>query len=813
MRLESVMDDVRHALRALARSPGFTLVAVLTLAIGIGGNSAMFTFVNAIAFQPLVGIRDAQDLVWLSTRFEERRQLAGMSYPDVRDVRSGTSAVFSGVAAFDRLPFNMGSGEEPRRIQGHIVTANYFDVLGVRAEAGRLFGGEEDGPPGAHPVAVISDRLWQSQFGGSPSIVGAAVVLNGHTFTVIGVASPGFAGPQLGEGADVWVPISMARAADPQGGARLEDRAENRFTTMARLRPGVGREAAQAAVATVRRAITEADTPLIPRGEAVVSPAGSGLGPESVPEAVPMLVLLMAVTGLVLMIACANVANLLLARTAARTREIAVRVAIGANRGRIIRQFLTESLVLASLGGVAGLMLAAWSAELLRALIDAGDLDALRVRADASVLFFTLGATAGTALLFGLAPALQGSRTDLLPAMRDGAGGTRRSRSQTFFVVAQLTLSLVLLAAAGLFIGAIRRAASTDIGMDPRNVVAVSFDVVLQNYAPDRRTAFREQLADRIGGLPGVENATVANLVPLSGVMYGTSLSAEGDAEAGSTTYMNGVAPGFFSTLRIPLLRGRDFTRTDGASAAPVVILNEIAARMLWPGQQALGRRVRVGGQGEPLREVVGIARVSKYDEPSEDARPFVYLPLAQQSLTSQTTLLARVSGDAPATIAAIREEIRRMDSTLPLFDLTTIENYVQERLDKQRGISRILTAFGALALVLAAIGLYGVMAYTVSLRSREIGIRVALGEEPARLLRSVVYDGLRLAALGLGFGALLAVPVGFLVQGGVFGVLAIDVPTFATSATLLLATAIVASLQPARRAARLDPLTALRAE
>jgi predicted permease len=808
-----MMDDVRYAMRALARSPGFALVAVLTLAIGIGGNSAMFTFVNAIAFRPLVGIRDAQDLVWLSMRFEGRRQLSEMSYPEIRQLRSGTSGVFSGVGAFDRMPFNVGSGEEPRRIQGHMVTANYFEVLGVRAETGRLFGGGEDGPPGAHPVAVISDRLWRGQFGAAPSIVGEAIVLNGHTFTVIGVASSGFAGPLLGEGADVWVPISMATAADPEGGARLEDSGASRFTTVARLRPGVGREAAEAAVGTVGRAIREGAAPLVPPGVIVVSPAGSGLGPNAMPEAVPMLVLLMAVTGLVLLIACANVANLLLARTAARTREIAVRAAIGASRARIIRQFLTESVVLAGMGGVAGLLLALWCARLLHALIGAGDLEALHVRPDASVLLFTLAATAATALLFGLAPALQGSRTDLLPAMRDGVGGTRRSRSQTFFVVAQLTLSLVLLAAAGLFIGAIRRGASTDIGMDPRNVVAVSFDVVLQNYAPERRAAFREQLADRIGALPGVENATFANLVPLSGVMYGTSLAAEGDPEGNRTTYMNGVAPGFFNALRIPLLRGRDFARTDGASSAPVVILNETAARMLWPEQEALGRRVRVGGDDEPLREVVGIAADSKYDEPTEDPRPFVYLPLAQQSLTTQTTMLARVSGNAATTIAAIRDEIRRMDPTLPLFDLTTIENYVQERLDRQRGISRILTAFGSLALVLAAIGLYGVMAYTVSLRSREIGIRIALGEAPKLVLRNVVYDGLRLAALGLGFGALLAVPVGFLVQGGVFGVLAIDMPTFVSSAVLLLATAVFASLQPARRAANVDPLTALRAE
>ena len=547
----------------------------------------------------------------------------------------------------------------------------------------------------------------------------------------------------------------------------------------------------------------------------VVSGAGSPVPPEGRDDLLPLAVLLLTLTALVLLIACANIANLLLARGARRSLEVAIRAAVGASRNRLVRQLLTESTVLAVVGAAGGLLLAFWASDLLVALAGP-ELEALRPTIDPRVLAFTIALSAISVCAFGLMPALTSTRGAVLPSLRatPSAGGGR-TRLQGVFVVTQLALSLVLLLAAGLSLRALQTSSQIDLGFDPHHVVTASYNLVLQNYPEAQRTAFRRALLERIRQVPGVESAAVANLPPLSGVMIGSSVQTigSGDRQAVSSVFFNGVGPGYFATMKIPIVRGRAFSDQDRHGTASVVIVNQTLARRLWDTEDVIGRRVRFDDALPETMEVVGVARDSKYDEPTERARPFLYVCLGQQSVFDSETLLVRAAGSTPLGPAALENAIRALNPVLPVFNARTFDSLLRDRADKQRAMTVLFAGFGLLALVLAAIGLYGVMAFTMAGRTRELGVRLALGATPHQLIRLVARDGLRLALIGTGVGVVLALPVAQILGALVFGIDVSDLAAFACACALLIAVAVAAAVLPARRALRLDPIAALRTE
>jgi predicted permease len=805
-----MINDLRFAFRLLRASPGFAAAAVFTLALGIGVNSTIFTVANAVLFRPLPGVAGADDLVWLKSAWRSRSRLAALSYPDLVDLRDGTRDVFSGLAAYVAGPMHVAGGNAPERIAGQIVSGDYFAVLGPRAAAGRLLDARDDGDERA--VAVIAHRLWQRRYAADPAAVGSTILLNGQPFTVVGVAEHGFTGPELGAAAEIWVPLGAHALADPQSRGLRSERDATWLQTIARLRPDVSSAQAEARVAALAARLE----PL--RGEAdrdrtiVLRPVESGLDPSNRAEAVPLAGALLTVTGLVLLIACANVANLLLARGAARRREIGVRRALGASNARLLRQLLTESALLAAAGGAVALLVSFWAADLLLALVQSRDFQGLRASPDPRVLAFTAAAAIATAIVFGLAPAMTACRTNAATALRAATAGAsrRRSRLQSALIVAQLALSLVLLSSASLSLRAIQRAAAIDLGFDPARLATLSFDLTLQNYTAERRSLFYEHLLARAAALPGVTAASLATLPPLSGTMVGSSVSAAGpDAPVETRTFMTGASPTYFETLKLPLVRGRSFDPRRTAEEAEVIV-NETLARRLFGDAEPLGRTIRVGGWPE-ARAIVGIARDSKYDEPAEDPVPFLYLPLLQRAPLPTTTLIVRTATPPATIVPTLAELVRELDPALPVYDLRTMDDVLRVRADQERGMSALLAAFGALALGLAAVGLYGVMAYTVTGRTREIGIRLALGARPSELRRFVLRDGARLTMAGLVVGTAAALPLAPLAGRFLFGPTLADAAAFAAAASVLAATAALAAWLPAHRASRVDPVQALR--
>ncbi|MEO6214257.1 MAG: FtsX-like permease family protein, partial [Vicinamibacterales bacterium] len=529
-------------------------------------------------------------------------------------------------------------------------------------------------------------------------------------------------------------------------------------------------------------------------------------------EFVPLSLLLLTVTGIVLLIACANVANLLLARGMGRSVEISIRAAIGASRRRLVRQLLTESGVLAGIGAGAGLLVSFWATDLLQARLPDAEFAGLYATADARVLLFTALLGIGSVCAFGLLPALTLTRGALLPRLRETPAAGGRSRLQGAFVVAQLALSLVLLLAGGLSLRALQKANSADFGFDPAGVLTASYDLELQNYTPGRRVAFRRELRARLAALPGVTAVGVANMPPLSGTMVSTVVatgnSAGGDTEA--RAYLNAAGPGHFEALRMRIIRGRAFADSDTLGAPRTAIVNETLARDLWGAGDALGREIVINREQV---QVVGVAADAKYDEATEDPRPYMYLSLDQYPQLDRETVILRTSGAPAALMPAVRGQIQALDAALPVFDVQPLTRVLEDRADKQRGISALLAAFGGVALLLAALGLYSVMAYAVALRTREMGIRLALGASPAQLTTLITRDALRLSMMGLGIGVALSLPMAYALGTLVFGIQIADVAAFGAACTLLVAVALCASLVPARRAARLDPVVALRAD
>jgi predicted permease len=813
--VSTILADLRYAVRSLLKNPGLTLAAVLSLGLGIGANTTIFTWVQAVLVRPIPGAAEPSGLLIAAMQNREG-QSRSWSYPNYRDYRDRATLV--DVVAQDDQTLNIAVDGTAERAWGGLVTGNYFPVIGVRPALGRLFTAEDDRKPGAHPVVVLSHAYWQRRFAGDTSIVGRQLTINNMPMTVIGVAPEGFIGSFLGLAASAWVPMAMQK--EMMGGERLNARGNGWMQAIARLKPGVSREQAQAEAASVMTQLEGEYKEfndgrrlrLVPTWEA----------PFGAPTVLaPVLAVLSVLVALVLVIACANVANLLLSKAVGRRREVAVRLSLGASRARLVRQLLTESLLLAAVSGVAGLAMAYWTMGLIMAFVPPVDMPIeLGLRMDRTTLLFALGVSAVTGIVFGLAPALQASGPQTILALKEegnrGSGGRTGQRLRNGLVVAQVSVCLILLVGATLFLRSFLEAQAMSPGFDPSRMVMASMDLFPSGYTGDRNREFQQRVVTAVQALPGVEAAAFATRVPLGfGGSSSTSVDVAGYVKRENeeiTISYTVVGPRYFEAMGMPLRQGRAFGQQDTRAAPPVVVINETMARRYWPDGQALGRRVRIGGADA---EVVGIATDAKYGSLSERPVPQVYLALARNDIGS-LRLLVRTSGDPGTLVADVRHVIHGLDPNLPVYDARTVTEHMQVAVFAQRLAANLLGAMGALALLLAAVGLYGVMAYAVTQRTQEMGIRLALGASPGSLLTMVVGQGMRLTAIGLGIGLVVALgafgSIGA-VRSLLPGISPLDPLTFVAVPIALGLVALAAAWLPARRAGRVDPLVALRYE
>jgi predicted permease len=831
--LADLWQDLRYAARTLMRAPAFTAAAVATLALGIGANSAIFTLVDATLLKRLP-VRDAERLV-----HAQYSRGNAFSYPEYVELRDN-NGVFDGLAAWGGITATLGYEGDTDLVSGVIVTGNYFDVLGVGAGQGRLLGPGDDQKPGAHPVAVISQALWKGRFGGRGDIVGHEIRLNGAPFTIVGVTPDGFAGSQLGVERQLYVPMMMqAVMRPPRAGYSgemdpdlLRVRTNRWLVGLGRLKPGITEQQARANLDAVIAATPSAPPPGTPPRSIVTVPVNVG-DPSLRARLRSAATLLLAVVGAVLLLACANVANLLLSRATARRREISIRLALGASRARLVRQLLTESVVLAAAGGLAGMVLAAWIVSALRAAPPPPGAVPLVIAPSVSapVVAFTAALSLLAGLVFGLVPALAASRENLVPSLKDESfvpdQRSRRLNLKNALVVTQVGLSLVLLVTAGLFLRSLREAQSIQPGFDVQRLLSAQLPVNLLRYTSAQGREFYGQVVERTEALPGVESAAVARVPVLSDTARVVSLNLPGRegpdnrfrSEGGTTQQnldavsANVVGPAYFRTLGLPLLAGRDFDTRDAEGAPPVVIVNAAFARTHFAGRQhpqVVGERVSVDGPNGPWREIVAVVGDSKYRTLTEDDLPILYAPLAQNHETGMV-LYVRTSGDPAALAGAVRREVQSLEPNLALPDLRTLRETLASSLYLPRMAAALLAGFAGLALLLAAIGVYGVTSFGVAQRTREIGVRMALGARSPDVVRLVVRDGMRLVAIGLALGLALAFGAGRSLETFLYGVKGRDGVTFVVVPLVLAAVALVACLVPARRATKLDPLTALR--
>ena len=826
--LEALWHDLRYGTRMLLKAPGFTAIAVLSLATGIGANTAIFSLVDKVLIRKLP-VEEADRLV-IVTANRGQGVLTGSNHPDFVDYRDRND-VFDGLVCYTQRALTLSERGQAERIQGLIVSGNYFTVLRVRPALGRGFLPEEDKTAGTHPVVVIGYGLWQRRFGGDHRIVGKTVSLNAYPFTVVGIAPPEFNGTIAGGAPDVYVPIMMMAqiATSPFDRSNLLFGPRSRslsgsLQVLGRLKPGVSREQAAAAMTTlggqIARAYPNADGS--PRVEPKFLIEDGSRGHTNLLRDLRFpLQMLMATVGLVLLIACANVANLLLARAGTRQKEIAIRLATGAGRMRLIRQLLTESVLLSTLAGAAGLALAASISGLMVSFAppnnNAFSFLTLDNRLDLRVLVFTLAISVLTGILFGLAPALIASRPDLLSALRDEATvfgkRVRHLNLRNLLVVGQVAISVIVLVGAGLCVRSLRNLYAIDTGFDPTKVLVMSVDVGLSGYSRERGLQFYAELLERVQRVPGVEAVSLATQVAL-GDGFGAMMRAEGYAPKPGedmSSDFNQIAPDYFRVMKIPLLEGREFSPSDTTNTPLVAVVNEAAVRRFWPGLSAIGRRVIVGRPpDEQARVVVGVVKDSKYRRLTEEVRPAVFSPFFQ-SYRGDMTLHVRTTGEPATMMAGVRREVQALDASLPLYNTRTLEEQKTGSLYTSRLAATLLTSFGLLALLLAAVGVYGVMAYTVNRRTHEIGIRMALGAQGSEICRLVMVEGTAIMTIGLLLGLGGALAATRLVESFLYGVRPNDPIAFAGAALLLAAVTVLANYLPARHASRTDPLLAIR--
>ncbi|MEK6301933.1 MAG: ABC transporter permease [Acidobacteriota bacterium] len=819
--METLWQDLKFGVRALIKNPGFAAVAVITLALGIGVNSTVFSIVNAYLFQPLP-VKDPDQLVALGTKDSTFEVPYEMSYPNYEDIRDRTD-VFSDVIAFQNAVFNLAAEGQPERTYAEFVTGNYFSMLGVDAVAGRTFTAEEGRVPGAEPVVVLSFVYWQKRFGGQESAIGRTVKLNSIPFTIIGVAPQSFKGTESVLALDLYVPLGMQERFYPKSAGRFARRGDTGLHVLARSKPGVSLDQARAAVDVLARQL-EQKYPETNKGTTFALELETHSRPViSIAQYVPRIAgVFMALVALVLLIACANVANLMLARAMARQKEIAIRLALGASRARIIRLLLTESIVLAVAGGLIGWLLSYWAIDWLANIRISSDAPVrFGIEPDWRVQVFSLGIAVLTGLISGFAPALQTSNPNLNESLKEGgrsSAASGRHRMRSVLVVGQVAVSLLVLICAGLFIQSAKNAEKMDMGFRTQNLSMASMEPEAQGYDETRGRHFFKQLIDRAGTLPGVLNASLASTTPLGfnnsiQDVYFEGRAAGREEEDRTAIFCNTVAYGYFQTMGTAVLRGREFTERDDEPSPKVAIVNETMAQRYWPNQEALGKRFALKREG-PYLEVVGVVRDGKYVFLGEDPRTFFYIPFAQ-NYSGEMTLVLHSAGDDAAVLAGVRQVVRELDPDLPLYDVKTMTSHLRDgvALLFVRLGARLATAFGLLGLVLAVVGVYGVVSYSVSQRTHEIGIRMALGASAGDVLKLVAGQGLMLTSAGVLIGLFAALMVTRVMTNLLYGVSATDPLTFVAIALLLAGVALAASFIPARRALKVDPMVALRYE
>jgi putative ABC transport system permease protein len=825
--MQTLWQDLRFGARLLRKQPGFTFIAALTLALGVGVNTAIFSAVSSLLLRPSPYAQPERLAIVFTGAEQQPRVYDDFSYLNYLDYRDRNQS-FGGLIAYRMTSAAIsntsgGGADRAEVVWGETVSGNYFDVLGAPPALGRGFRPEEDRTPNTHPVVVLGHGLWRRRFNADPTIVGRSVYLNGHPFTVIGVAPERFTGTKFALRMEFWVPLMM-RARMNINDAWRTDRSRQSLGLMGRLKPGVTIAQAEADLSLIAREL-EKSYPQANEGRKVqVVTEREGRVNEAFPVMRLSSLLALAVVGLVLLIACVNVANLLLARGAARAREIGVRLSLGAGRGRIVRQLLTEGLLLSLMGGALGLLLAYWSADLLNATIPPMPyLVDLNFAPDRLTLFWATGVSLLTSVIFGLAPALSASRADLVAVVKGAGGsgsGARRLSLRNLLVMAQLAVSVVVLVCAGLFLRSLRNAQTSDLGFNVENLVSMQLDPELLGYNVEEGKRFYAELARRVASLPGVSSAAVAHILPLSDNGWSTGpLIKEGEAppppNQGLYVNYSSVGVRYFETLGTRLLMGRDFTEHDGADATQVVIVNQELARRLYGGaESAIGKRFYLADSSRSPYEIVGVAADGKYRNLYEDPRPYMFLP-HQQYYISQATLTARAqsSGALQSVVEGMRREAQRLDPRLPVFDVRMAEQHMSWAYWGPKLGAGLSLVSGLLALALATMGLYGVMSYAVSRRTKEIGVRMALGAQPRDALRLIVRQGMLLVAIGLACGLVAALALGRVLTGLLLGVDAADPLAFAGVIALLALTALIACLIPARRAAKVDPMVALRFE
>lgn len=814
--MPALTQDLRYGARVLLRSPGFTLVAVLTLAVGIAANTAIFSWIDGILVHPIPGAAQGGELASFET-VTPNGEFITTSYPDYRDYRDHLRLV-SGLAISNPTAVSIGEQDHAERIWGELVSGNYFAVLGVKPVAGRFFSPEEYGDKlGGYPVVVISNSLWKRNYRADPSVIGSTIRVNRQQLTIIGVAPPEFRGSIPGLGFEIWTPVVMASQLNLLPDWWLGDRKARNFIALARVKPGVTLGRARGEAASIANQLAHAyayqnggmSVTLLPLWKGHFGAQGMLLEP---------LRILMAVCGVVLLVVCANVANLLLARATARQREFSVRMALGASRIRMIRQLLTESLVLAIIGALAGIPLALWIGRWLGYLLPPSGLPlTLDITLNADIFAFILLACLVVCLVSGLAPAISTARTSLNDALKEGgrtgASGAGAQRLRGLLVVSEVALALVALIGAGLFTRSFQLASRIQPGFDPHRVLISHLGFSSAEYTASERLRFSYRLRQRLESQPGITAVTYADDIPLGfGKGSWEDLKIEGYVPGPSENlkiYRNAVAPGYFDLMRIPLVDGRDFTEQDDDKHPPVMIVNQTLAKRFFQGRNPIGHKVY--GWGDWFT-IIGVARDSKYFEPNEEALPFFYAPVGQvYRVERYLCLFVRAAGNPNDALAMVRNEVRAMDPNVGVFDAAPLEEYMRASLYPEKIAAILMVVLGMVALTLAAMGLYSVMAYSVSQRTSELGIRMALGAQTTEVVALVVRQAMVLTLVGLAIGIAASLALTRLASGLLVQVSATDPLIFGGAALFVAAISLAASYLPARRATRIDPLIALR--
>ncbi|MBT5876691.1 MAG: ABC transporter permease [Candidatus Latescibacteria bacterium] len=821
--MHTLLLDLKYSIRTLAKQPLVSAVMIILVVLGIGANTSIFSFVNATLLRPIQGVRDPASLVSVYTSDYSSGLYGTSSYPDYLDFRDQGDS-FVGLAAHSRQRLLARVGDDFEPLSGHGVSGNFFTVLGITPTLGRLLT-TSDNLPGANlQVAVISHGYWQRRFGGTADVVGTTLILNNQPYTIVGVSSADFSGVTVDSRPDVWIPIANR-------GAEILDRRSSRWLRIVgRLSPEATVERAGVQMIAIMARLAEQypgsnkgtlQAPDRPRPVTVTSAAR--LGPQMRDQIELVAWLLMAVAGMVLLIACVNMANLLLARASVRRQEIAVRLSLGATRSRLVRQLVTESMLIAFIGGGVALLITDWIGNLIPGLLPQGDGLNLNFVIDQRMMLFTLSLTVITGLLFGIIPSFQASNPDLIaslkssveiPLRRFGRIGLKNT-----LVVLQIGLSLMLLIGAGLFLRNVQLAAGAEVGFNPENLLVVSTDVSNAVDSPEKGIMFYDQLPERLNAIDGVQSVTLSATTPL--VRWArTTFLFEGytplENEDMELPY-NVTGTNHFSTLQIPIIQGRDFTQRDGREGARVIIINQVAAMRYFPGQDPLGKRVYLPESADESieHEVIGVVGTAKYWNVREDPQPFLYQPFAQAaaSRTSRMRVLIRTAGDPVDAIPAVRTVIKNTNRNVPILDVTTLNEVIGESLALDRMIMVISSIFGIVALVLAMVGLYGVMSYAVSRRTREIGIRMAVGARQSDVLGLILRNGMFMIVIGVSTGLVASVGVTRFIASMLHGVTTTDPLTYVTVTAVLIIVAVVACYLPAHRATKVDPLRALRYE